>query len=294
MKKLSLLLIVLLSLGLMIAGCGDEDDPAEPTGTVASLLSVVAHESSVDLTWNGDSGTAYTFEVYMSEGNQNNFALIETTYGNGRIVPKAGEALTLDNDQEYYFRVDTIDEDGTVAGSTNTIRTSPRVEFTGTVGQLWEFADDNHFSAFHMDDVLSEIGALSMQYQDKYEIDFYLGTGVTQNGDPVNDDLALKSPHLVDSPNDWSDRITWMAAYNGSFDDPDATLFPNSSQSYAVSALQQGLVIHFRIVKENPNPMIPAEDHYAKIEILSIAQDGDYRTITFKGAYQEVAGLPYF
>ena len=283
MQKISWLLILLLAIGL-IAGCGEDDDPELPNGEVASNLTVIAGDEQVTLEWEGETGEMYTeFKIYQAPATTpvNQLpAPLATVTGNSYVV----NGLSNDVTTEYQFHLRTVDKDGNLVEPSNTVGIIPRPEGTGKV--IYEFAASGN-SGFDFGNGRNS-ASITMTFANKAKIDFYLGRGTTQNGDPTTDNLCVKSPHLVTSANDWSDRVTNISGVGqGDLDDFGTAQVSNTS--FAATA-QVGHVYHIKLVDADGDGQI----HYAKIKITSMNSAAGSGEITFEYAYQKAPNYSKF
>ncbi|OQY27894.1 MAG: hypothetical protein B6244_09085 [Candidatus Cloacimonetes bacterium 4572_55] len=285
MKKFSWLLILLFSIGL-IASCGDDDDdPVLPPGDVATTLTYVLDDEKVTLSWDGDVGDVYyTFYIFAAS-NLDDIASItkiaETTQNTYEITSING--VPLDNDNLYTFHVRTVREyeDNTEFygdNHTDDVTVSPRPEGTDSI--IWEFSSSDNPSGFGFN-----FGqAFSMTFADNHDkIDVYIGTDQDNDGDGT---LQIKSPTLVESPNDWSKEA--YIEDNGDFDLDDF-----GTALVSMTAQRQDIVLnhvyHIRFTDGADNQI-----HYAKMKVISIEDNFPNRTITFDWAYQNYPNLPQF
>jgi hypothetical protein len=262
-------------------GCGGDHgkstSPAVPLAPPTDLA-YRNGDGAIFLEWSAspDDGTA-GFQGYVLYRDTQSMAGLSGTELELRLLTVL-QATTyedeVDNGVRYYYAVRAIRDDGTLSDPTAEIDTAARA-----VGQarIWEFADSVEPSGFE----LSTGDVLPMTAENIDRIDLYLGT--TERNDDASGLLAIKSPHLVASAEDWSSRVAGMKLI-GSWDDPTTT--PDSLESQVTlgpPADAVGKVLAIRTPEDAGGQV-----HFAKIRILSVTGAPGDRSMEIEYAYQAV------
>jgi hypothetical protein len=275
-----------LLLLVLQAGCGN-DTTTKPEQELAppSALTYVNGSNSVTLSWTASPYQSASdfkeYSIYRSDSSM--VDVTDSRLSNYRIAGTQGTSYTDNNaanGHKYYYAVRTVKDNGDVSVPTSEIDTAARsVSLPNSVA---EFAYVDESSGIQVSTGLP----VPMQFENKDQIDVYLGT--VDADDAATGQLALKSPDLVQSDNDWSDRTAQLKL----LDDWDvATTNPTAGWTNEIALGTTATDIVGKVIAVRTPPQNGVA-HYAKIMIKQYtpgANPGDgHRTIQVQVAYQSI------
>jgi len=276
-------LTLLLAVSVFVLSCEEVTTKPPTEFAPPSNLQIVAiGVNSVQLAWSPSPDAGLDdfggYIIYSSPGISYRDSLETSIPASVRrdTVAKSTTAVTiagLSQNQKYFFHVRGFKTNGDVTIGSNEVNAAPRPE--GTV-MLYEFASELGFpSAFDFD----QGEAVSMVWANKDLIDIYLGTSDAQDQEGL---LWIKSPHLVSSANDWTERTSLIKILGtGPFDSYTSVTDEDWTDHAEV---QQGTVIAVKT----------PDNRYAKIKITGYLGQFPNRTVQFQWAYQPIPNYPRF
>lgn len=284
-------------------GCGNEKTTA-PTEQLAppTNLKVFNFTDEIDLSWTASTssgnGDFKGYNVYRSTAsladsavstwerhrlNRSGSVTTEATqYVDDHTTPEGGPQPNT----KYYYMV--VAAQGSDLSQPVSIDVAVREENANVV--LAELRYSARASALEM----ATQDTLSMNYNFVDRIDLYLGT--TDPGDAKTAPLAIKSPSLVQSPNDWSARttgffdITALAA-GDQWKVPDNVTWTN--QIIVTNPVQSTLQV---IAVRTPGVTVGGVTHYhyGKLKITQVGSSAGGRLVTMTVDYQPIQDYPRF
>ncbi len=287
MKSLRAVTPIMVVLLLAVAaGCSDDDDkvavPPEELDPPHNLT-FINFEGEVVLSWDSSDDASRSdfngYAVYRHTSSMVGATPAELAEYRLNRTPTALTYYEDDGVEEgtrYYYAVRAALDDGRLSEPSNEIHTAPRPEFF--VDALHEFAATGQPSGLRC----SDGEAFSMRIANKDSIDVYLGT--TDPNDDPGFPLALKSPHLVASTHDWSDRVSGLMLLD-SFD--EGTTPDENWADHVVLGDTQAEVVG-RVVAVRIPVSAEGEYHYAKIEVETMSGAAGERSLALRVAWQPI------
>jgi len=293
-------LAVALSASLFASGCSDDDDSTSPPDSFAgpSNLTFQNGDGEVILTWNrsADDGSFTEFagyNVYMSDESMATLTgsdLAAKLLGTEAAGRERSTITGLTNGELKYFTVRSVHENENVSGGTEVLTASVEGGLSlEKVISISEFSDKSANSAVD----LSEGISYEFVIDNIVHVDFYLGTDAAAGDEDSSGLLRIKSPDVVDSPNDWSDRVALFKV----LDDPNASSTP--TDGFVTGGVTLGstmaeiedMVIAVKLPSDENG-----EFHYGKIEVLAVENldvPGE-RSVALLWTYQPAVNVAIF
>lgn len=279
-----LALCLCLTVGLL-AGCGDDDEVTtfDPPGTPA----YVNGEGQITLSWSASpsEGTdAFAgYDVFRDTTTMGALSLSELESRKLNATPLTVRSYvdaSVTSGTRYYYAVRSVKSDGNWSAPTVEVDTAPVIK--GGLVVLAEFLDTQRASGFDFSEGVA-VSVSSAGPDNRMLVDVYLGTAGAN--DESNQQLALKSPHLVlnGSP-DWSTRVAQLKLLP---DEDAATTEISGWQDKVLLGTSEGQITSKVIAVRVPADAL-GEVHYGKITVYATSGPAGQRSIEVFYSFQEI------